>query len=276
MKGVILDLDGVLRRGSEVIPGSIEAVRSFQEIGLKICYLTNNSTRSRSVLMRTLMDMGYPESILVSSAHAASIYIKRNFGPSTCLSVGEEGLSEELELQGHTVHLAGEGRGAGPQYVPGWSSVERNEMTDLDVDHVVAGLDRYLTYSRINDAQWCIRNGANFIATNTDPTLPFENGKVLPGAGTTISAIRKCTSVEPVVVGKPERFSTDLALEQMALGPGDVLMIGDRPDTDIEAGLRAGCHVAMVLTGDVNAPKGATYPIYPDLITLSRDRKLLK
>jgi len=271
MKGVILDIDGVLRRGNEVIPGSLHAVRSFLESELLICYLTNNSTRTRDDLLSSLMKMGFPRGLVVSSAQAAAVHIKREYGPSRCLVVGEEGLEEELEIEGHRVIRAGEARGSGPDFIPAWSDVRKRSFKEVKVDHVVAGLDRYFSFSRLVDALWAIRSGANFIATNTDPTLPYENGKVLPGAGSIISAIRECSGVEPFVVGKPQPFSTMLALDLMGIGPDEVLMVGDRVDTDIAAGRAAGCNVSMVLTGDVEAPENPDFPVYKDLLELSRE-----
>ncbi|MGA1793380.1 MAG: HAD-IIA family hydrolase [Thermoplasmatota archaeon] len=251
MRGVILDIDGVLRRGREVVPGSVEAVEAMMGKGLAICYLTNNSTRSRETMLSTLTSMGFPEALLVSSAQAAAEYIGEIAGPSRCLVVGEIGLFQELSLAEHRVVEAGKG--------------------DWRADFVVAGLDRDLTYAKVRDSLWAIRDGARFVATNRDPTLPQEGGRVVPGAGTTIAAIVECSGVEPVVVGKPEPYSTLLALREMGLPAKDVLMVGDRPDTDIAAGKAAGCQVALVLTGDVGEPETHDYPVYQDLLSLSLD-----
>jgi len=201
-------------------------------------------------MLSTLTSMGYPPALVVSSAQAAAEYIREGSGPSRCLVVGEEGLLGELSLAGHEAVPAGEG--------------------DWKADFVAAGLDRDLTYAKIRDSLWAIRNGARFIATNRDPTLPLEGGRVVPGAGTTIAAIVECSGVQPVVVGKPDPYSTLLALREMGLPAKDVLMVGDRPDTDIVAGKAAGCQVAMVLTGDVGEPEIHDYPVYRDLMELSR------
>ncbi|MEA3557970.1 MAG: hypothetical protein U9R75_01825, partial [Candidatus Thermoplasmatota archaeon] len=139
MKGVILDLDGVLRRGRSPIPGSVEAVLHLASRGVSICYLTNNSTRKGTELVSELMNMGYPDAEIVTSARAASMYIIGEHGPSRCLVVGERGLLEELELAGHEAFMAGE-----LQRYAGF-------------DHVVAGLDRDLTYAKVRDALGAIR-----------------------------------------------------------------------------------------------------------------------
>lgn len=253
MKGIILDIDGVLRRGKDPIPGSIEAVNGFIEMGISVCYLTNNSTRTRDDLMSSLVEMGFPECMIITSAEAAADFILIERSHSRCLVVGEEGLYKELKIARHRPVYAGQvtGRKA--------------------FDFVVAGLDRDLTYNKIKDAMEAIRSGAIFIATNTDPTLPVEGGKVVPGAGTTIAAIMECTGVDPIIVGKPEPFSTQLALTKMGLDPEDVLMVGDRMDTDIAAGLAAGCNVAMVLTGDIKEVKEKSIPVYKDLLELFKN-----
>jgi 4-nitrophenyl phosphatase len=232
LKGIILDIDGVLRRGKDPIPGSIEAVEGFLEKGISVCYLTNNSTRTRDDMLSSLMEMGFPECLIITSAEAAADFILIERSHSRCLVV--------------------------PVYA--------GQVTGKkDFDFVVAGLDRGLTYDKIKDAMKAIRKGAIFIATNNDPTLPIEGGEVVPGAGATIAAIMECTGVDPIIIGKPEPFSTRLALSKMGLDPEDVLMVGDRVDTDIAAGLAAGCDVAMVLTGDVKEVKDTSFPVYQDL-----------
>ncbi|MBN1390311.1 MAG: HAD-IIA family hydrolase [Candidatus Thermoplasmatota archaeon] len=251
MKGVIIDIDGVLLRGKETIKGSPEAVRSLLGRGMAVTYLTNNSTMTNGRTLLRLTSMGFPAAPVIGSAYAAAVYIKDMFGPARCLVVGEIGLFEELSLAGHDTVPAGTG--------------------DWRADFVVAGLDRDLTYAKVRDSLWAIRDEARFIATNRDPTLPTEGGKVVPGAGITIAAIAECSGVEPVVVGKPEPYSTLLTLREMGLSAKDVLMVGDRPDTDIAAGKAAGCQVAMVLTGDVEEPPEHDFPVYRDLLELSRN-----
>jgi 4-nitrophenyl phosphatase len=251
LKGIILDIDGVLRRGNDVIPRSLEAVEKLLEKGLKICYLTNNSTKTRAQVLKSLTQMGFPSSVIVTSAQAAADLILFNKIHARCLVVGEEGLYKELKAAGHKPIYAG------------------NVDPRRRFDFVVAGLDRDLTYDKIKDALNAIRNGARFIATNTDPTLPIEGGGVTPGAGATVAAIIECTGIDPIIVGKPEPFSTRLALSKMELNPEDVLMVGDRVDTDIAAGLAARCNVALVLTGDVKEVRDDSFPIYKDLLELA-------
>jgi len=255
IKGIILDIDGVLRRGGEPVPGSPEAVNQMLDADLKICCLTNNSTRTCAALQRSLQIMGYPELPVVGSAQAAAIYISERYGKCRCLVVGERGVVEELQQEGHEVFNAG---GGNPS--PG------------EIDCVVAGMDRELTYAKIADALHCLEAGARFIATNTDPTFPMEGGRFMPGAGATIGAIRGTSGVEPeVVVGKPNIYSTTIALRRLGLDPDEVLTIGDRIDTDITAGKAAGTRVAVVLTGVVKKVDDPGLPVFDDLLALVRD-----
>lgn len=268
MKGVILDLDGVLKRGGDPISGSVDAVDDLRAKGIKICYLTNNSTRTRIEVLRSLKNMGYPDSPVITSAYGASKYILEKFGTSRCLVLGERGLVSELEHMDHETAPAGEGRGIKSIEQAPWFWTSGEDLADLVVDVVVAGLDRTMTYTKIADALWALRNGADLIATNDDPTLPWEDGKVLPGAGTMIRSIEECSGKKATIVGKPNPYTTHLAAMEMELETNDILMIGDRPDTDIAAGRNAGCQVAMVLTGDVKDPKDKDLRTFKDLRTL--------
>ena len=271
MKGIILDLDGVLKRGSEPIPGSVEAVNDLMDSGISICYLTNNSTRTRGEVMRSLHGIGYPEATVITSAYGASRYISEKMGPSRCLVLGERGLVQELQSIGHDAIPAGEGRGVAPVERTLWMSNVGEELSYLEVDCVVAGLDRTLTYTRIADALFAIRNGADLIATNDDPTLPWEEGKALPGAGAMISALETCSGVKATIVGKPNPYTTNIAVMELGFDKKDILMIGDRMDTDIAAGRNVGCNVAMVLTGEMGDPKEKGLSTFPDLRELVDD-----
>lgn len=271
MKGAILDLDGVLKRGGEAVPGSIQAVSDLIDAGISICYLTNNSTRTRGEVMFSLECFGYPTAPVITSSYGAARYILEKMGPSRCLVVGERGLIQELNRIGHEAVPAGEGRGIASLENAVWTGDAGEPLNDLEVDCVVAGLDRTLTYTRLADALWAIRNGADLIATNSDPTLPWEGGKVLPGAGTMISALETCTGVKATVVGKPDPYTTRLASIEIGIEPKDILMIGDRLDTDITAGRRAGCQVAMVLSGDMEDPEEEGLMVYKDLRALVSD-----
>jgi 4-nitrophenyl phosphatase len=254
--GAILDIDGVLRRGSEPVPGSVKAVERMIGYGIPIVYLSNNSTRTRVRFLSDLMAMGFPEAPVVNSAYAAAEHVLRERGMSRCLVLGEDGLIDEMRMAGHQVTVAGRGL----------SSYKDLPMPDHEI--VVVGMDRDLSYVKIADACAEIRSGAAFIATNEDPTLPIEGGMFIPGAGSVVWSLRRCTGQVPVVIGKPEIHSTMIAIKMLGIRASDILMVGDRVDTDIEAGKRCKTQVALVLTGETSDPGEVDHAVYPDLASL--------
>ena len=176
---VFLDMDGVIYRGSEPIEGAVEAVEKLKKRVKKVLFTTNNATLSRRNYIKKLRKMGInsKKSEILTSAYAAALYLK-NMGKAKVLPIGEEGLREEL-------------RGAGVQMV----DLQHPEKAT----HIVAGLDRRLNYQKIAAAAKAIFSGAEFIATNADPTYPTETG-AMPGAGATIGAISGCTGKKPTLV----------------------------------------------------------------------------
>ncbi|MCU0798194.1 MAG: HAD-IIA family hydrolase [Candidatus Thermoplasmatota archaeon] len=251
-RGVILDLDGTLRRGSEPIPGAVNAVRKLLSSDIRVCYLTNNSTRTGKETLDELMDMGFPEAPMVCSSQAASLLLKDRIGSARCLVVGEQGLLEELRTCGHRPSMAGKGA-KGP------------------FDAVVAGLDRAFDYGKLSEALDALRSGALFIATNEDPTLPIEGGGVRPGAGAIIHAIRTASGMVPLVAGKPEPHSTLLAVKELGCIPREVMVIGDRADMDALAGKRAGCMTALVMTGEKDPGSEPEVQRFDDISSLVKE-----
>jgi 4-nitrophenyl phosphatase len=129
----------------------------------------------------------------------------------------------------------------------------------------VVGLDRAFTYEKLAAAHAAIRAGARFIATNSDATLPTENGLV-PGCGSIVAAIETSTSTRPVLIGKPQPLMLQVAAEHMGVDAADTVMIGDRLDTDILAGSRAGMLTVLVLTGVSTREEIPAAEAWPDLV----------
>lgn len=229
----IFDLDGTLFRGEEPIPGAVEAVLRLRETGAGIRYLTNNSSQTRSFYAEKLVRMGfqaYPEEVY-SSATGTAVHLNER-GLKSAFVVGEPGLKQTLTE----------------------SSIE---VTDSNPHAVVVGICKSFTYDLMNQAMQHIRAGAAFVATNADPTYPMEGGRFIPGAGSVVAAVKTCSEAEPFVVGKPNPFLVELILSDAGVTPTDALVVGDRMDTDIQAGRRAGCPTLLVLTGAMTiAPEG--------------------
>lgn len=226
----ILDLDGVLYRGSEPITDAVQTVLRLQSSGKPVFYLTNNSGLTREQYVERLRAMGIPSetSYFMTSAWAATQYVLSQYGKARVFVVGEPGLQSEL-------------RNAGIQTI--------ENPDEQPVDCVIVGIDRSFSYERLRQAQWAILDGAAFIATNRDSTYPAENNRLLPGAGTIVAAIQTATGVEPFVVGKPNTWMLELLLQRGEYSAQDALLVGDRLDTDIAIAKRLSMPSALVLTG---------------------------
>lgn len=220
----IFDMDGVLFRGGEPIEKGPETVSEIHQSGAMIRYLTNNSTLTRRDYAQKLLSMGYPAepAMIYSSASGAAIYLQG----STAYVVGEDGLRSELATGGCRV------------------------VEEDPADWVVVGACWSLTYAMIDEAQWRIRQGSRFLATNRDNTYPVESDRVKPGAGAVVAAIETaCERPPECVIGKPETTLIRMIWSETEASPGETLLIGDRLETDIACAAAAGCDSALVLTG---------------------------
>lgn len=244
----ILDLDGTLYRGDEVLPGAVETVAELRKRGAQIRFLTNNSGETRSNYSKKLERMGFhpSESEIYSSAigtakHCLDIGLKKVF---VC---GEPGLVLTLRDAGLVVANAdAEG------------NVEATSSEDCDA--VTVGIHRTFGYAILSAAMQQVLKGARLIATNADATYPKEGGRLEPGAGAVVAALEKCTGQEAFVVGKPNPFLIELVMKEAGIETWDTLVVGDRLETDIESGARAGCDTHLVLTGVAkSAPDGQSF-----------------
>lgn len=235
----IFDLDGTLFRGDEPTPGAVETLAALRSRGTLVRFLTNNSSRTRGELTTKLQRLGFEagEDEVYSSALGCASLLRGNV--SSAYVVGEGGIREALAGVGIDVVSSGE-----------WPSMA-----------VVVGICRSFDYGMMNEALQYLRDpGTRFIATNTDATYPMEGGHLVPGAGAIVASIETCSGRQPEVVGKPNPFLIDLILSHAGVAPKDCLVIGDRIETDIEAGHRAGCDTHLVLCGvTAEAPAGQQF-----------------
>lgn len=223
---VILDLDGTVYRGNEAIPGAREAIDRWRERGVQVRFLTNNSGVTRQALSAKLRALGIaaePNDVYGTAMAAAEFLTHAN--KRSAVVVGEPGLKQTLIESGIKI------------------------VEGPTADAVVVGICRTFSYGDIDRALQAILAGAEFIATNTDATYPLEQGRMQPGAGAMVAAIAKASGVSPRVLGKPEPDMVLHLVEAAGTTPERTLVVGDRPETDLEAGRRAGCQVALVLTG---------------------------
>ena len=234
---ILLDLDGTVYRGAEPTPFAAETLAELRKRGVMLRFLTNNSGITREEVADRLSGMGIeasPEEVVTSAIGAAALCAER--GWSRVFAIGEPGMVTTFEQAGITVTNRGrDGRVHAQPY-----------------DHaqaVVCGICRTFSYDLMASAMRLIRKGAAFVATNEDATYPIEKNRLEPGAGSVVAAIQTCAGQEPIVVGKPEPMLAQMVLEACGVAPEDALMVGDRLDTDIECGVRAGIATHLVLCG---------------------------
>lgn len=238
ISSLIVDLDGVVWLGDRPIEGAAEALTKLERAGKKLAFLTNNSTVSRRDCARKLKKIGIEADAIITSSYGAALWLKKD-GQARVYAIGEKGLREELELAGHKLVKEGEAEKA---------------------THVVVGLDRKLSYEKLAAGMRAILAGAKFVATNRDCSYPSEKG-LLPGAGAIVSFLETATRRPPdVVIGKPETFLLELALQALNSKPGETALVGDRLDTDVVAGKRAGLKTILVLTGVSKKVEGKPKP----------------
>jgi 4-nitrophenyl phosphatase len=245
ISGLILDMDGVLYRGQHPLPGARELFPALRAAGLSFILLTNNSTLTQQQYSDKLARMGIavePDAI-VTSGVATSLYLMQHYPDGGGVYVlGESGLLTTLT-------------GAPGFRADGWHP-----------KFVVVGLDFHFNYDALQRACSAIRGGAVFLATNEDATLPVEGGEQWPGAGSIVAAVRTCSGVEPVVLGKPNPFIGEMALLKLDLPKEQVLCVGDRLETDILLGQRIGSPTALLLTGVSKREDVERTGILPDYV----------
>ena len=242
-QAVILDGDGVLWRGSSLLPGVPEIFTFFEEQGLPYILATNNSTRTVQDYVDKLNGYGIRASAqnIVTSATATADYLRVTYAPDVRVHiVGEAGLHEIMRVAGYSNHMSG-------------------------ADLVVAGLDRDLTYEKLRRATSLIRNGATFIGTNGDLTFPNPDG-LAPGAGSVLAALEAASGQKPKIIGKPEPTMFEMALRRLGVAPEAALMVGDRLDTDILGAQRAGMHTVLMMSGVTSTQQLEESAIQPDAV----------
>jgi 4-nitrophenyl phosphatase len=247
--GCILDMDGVIYRGNTVIPEVPRFIDAMNQAGIPYAMATNNSTNTPRQYVEKLAAMGIdtPEDRIVTSGVATATLLKQRYSKGTSVYVvGMTALEEALFGDGYFVP-AGE-----------------------DAQIVVSGANFDLRYDDLRTACLAIRAGADYVATNADRTFPTEVG-LIPGAGAIVAALSAATDVDPLVVGKPSPEMIGSCLKILGVEATRALMIGDRLDTDILAGERAGTPTLMVLTGVSTVNEVVETGINPDVILETLD-----
>jgi HAD superfamily hydrolase (TIGR01457 family) len=248
VRGLLIDLDGVVYVGSEPIPGSGEFLALARLRGLPLLLVTNNSTTSPELVAARLATMAIeaePREVLTSAQVAAAYVRTHGRAGARVRLIGEAGLRQAVLDEG----------------------LELVEDGELSVEWVVAGLDRRFDYEKLTGATRAILAGARFLATNADALLPIEGGNVVPGAGSIVAAIQTATAQQPIVVGKPEPGLFEHGLARLGgLHAAEVAMVGDRLDTDMVGGRRAGLRTILALSGVTTPQQLAASGLRPDAV----------
>ncbi len=245
IRNLIVDMDGVLWRGDQPLPGMLRFFETVRRLGIRFVLATNNASKSGEEYLAKLHRFGVQVVLdeVLTSPQATAAYLAQHAPEARVFVIGEPGLAAELRTKGLQVV---------------------NDQPER-ATHVVVGWDRTLTYDKLAEACLLIRRGAVFIGTNPDVTYPSERG-IVPGNGATLAALRASTDVEPLIIGKPQPEMMLQAMARMGGSPENTAVIGDRLDTDILGGQNAGLTTLLVLTGVTSLDEARNGAIRPDYV----------
>jgi len=240
--GYLIDMDGVLYRGSEMIAGADTFVAELRRRQIPFRFLTNNSQRTRRDVVAKLVRMGIEveEQHVYNCAMATAKFLARQKPNGTAFVIGEGGLLTALHMNGYAV-------------------------VDHDPDYVVVGEGRTFNVELVEKAVSMIVQGARLVATNLDPSCPTESG-VRPGCGAVVAMLEAATGVNAFSVGKPSPIMMRAARKELGLRTDQTTMIGDTMETDIVGGVQLGYHTVLVLSGGTRRESLVRYAYQPDIV----------
>jgi NagD protein len=241
-QGFLIDMDGVLYRGNELIPGAEQFVNRLLALGTPFLFLTNNSQRTRRDVATKLRRMGIQagEEHIFTCAMATARFIAQQKPGGTAFVIGEGGLLQALHHNGYAI-------------------------VDHDPDYVVVGEGRALNFEMMETAVRMIVAGAKLIATNLDPNCPTQHG-LRPGCGAIVAMLEAATGIKAFSVGKPSPVMMRSARKELGLATAETTMIGDTMETDILGGVQMGYRTILVLSGGTQRDDLVRYAYRPDLV----------
>lgn len=241
-KAFLIDMDGVVYRGSEMIPGADRFINSLREREIPFRFLTNNSQRTRRDVATKMRRMGFAveEEHVFTCAMATARFLARQKPGGTAYVIGEGGLLQALHVNGYSI-------------------------VDYDADYVVVGEGRTLSMEMVEHAVNLILRGSRLIATNLDPNCPTNHG-TRPGCGATVAMLETATGAKAFSVGKPSPAMMREAATELGMHSRDIVMIGDTMETDILGGVMIGFHTVLVLSGVTRQEDLVHFAYRPDLV----------
>jgi NagD protein len=240
--GYLIDMDGVIYRGPELIAGADRFVRLLRERDLPFLFLTNNSQRTRRDVAAKLARMGVEveERHIFTCAMATARFLAQQKKHGTAFVIGEGGLLTALHENGYAI-------------------------VDHDPDYVIVGEGRTFNLEMVEAAVRMIQRGAKLIATNLDPNCPTPNG-LRPGCGAMVAMLEAATGVRAFSVGKPSPVIMRAARKQLGLTTDETTIIGDTMETDILGGVQLGFHTILVLSGGTRYENLSHYTYTPEKV----------
>jgi NagD protein len=241
-RGYLIDMDGVIYRGNQVIPGAQRFIADLHEREIPFRFLTNNSQRSRLDVATKLQRLGFQVEAehVFTCAMATARFLAQQKPRGTAFVIGESGLATALHESGYAI-------------------------VDRDPDYVVVGEGRTLNFEMVEVALRMVIGGAKLIATNLDPNCPTEYG-LRPGCGAIVAMLEAAAGVRAFSVGKPSPVMLRAARKEIGLTTDQTIVIGDTMETDILGGVQLGFHTVLVLSGGTRKDDLQKYPYQPDIV----------
>jgi NagD protein len=242
MFGYLIDMDGVVYRGNELIAGAERFIRELRTQQAPFLFLTNNSQRTRRDVATKLQRLGIDadEQHVYTCAMATARFLARQKPNGTAFVIGEGGLLTALHNNGYSI-------------------------VEKDPDYVVVGEGRTMNYEMVEAAVGMILQGAKLVGTNLDPSCPTQNG-TRPGCGALVSMLETATGVKAFSVGKPSPVMLRGARKEIGLSTEDTIVIGDTMETDVLGGVQLGFKTILVLSGNMSSDQLPNYAFRPDKI----------
>ncbi len=240
--GFMIDMDGTVYRGGEVIPGSVEFIDSLRAAGIPFVFLTNNSSNPRSYYHRKLKGMGFEvyESEIITSNIASIRYVSEMYPGSTLYPIASDPVKEELVAAG--IHL-----------------------TETDPDVVYLTFDKTIDYYKINNGYHYLLKGAKLVATHPDELCPTADSYDVD-IGPFIRLFESVSDCKAEVVGKPNKLMLEMAAMEMGVDVNGTVMVGDRMYTDMKMAVDANIRSILVLTGETSRGDLAKYDLKPTIV----------
>ena len=245
-RGAVLDLDGTVYRGRDPVPGAPAAIERLRERGLTLLFLSNNPTKSREAYVERLGQMGIrvESSEVLSAGTVTTRYLAEHHAEDSLFVVGSPGLLEQFDEAGLTV-------------------TEDPEAADA----LVASYDREFDYDDMTDAYRAVGDGGAFVGSDPDVLIPAGDDRMVPGSGAIVNACAGVLERDPDrVLGKPSPEAVEMAREAMGVPLSECLVVGDRLNTDLAFGERAGMTTVLVRTGVTGDHTLAESDVEPDYV----------